>query len=174
MRSTLLILTFMMLSIETRGQLLKKTDTFVGGRVALGSVAGASAGFAATGEYGFDNDLGLIAVIGYSGYTDDFGYGERSHTNVLLMGGVSYHHKLIQDEKFDTFGSVAIGYNVASTSWKWKNNPLNLGEPSASVGGIVIGFSANLRYFLSPQWAVTGSIGYGLGVLSVGADYRIP
>lgn len=157
---------------------VKAGDTFIGPRVALGGVGKASMGFGASGEYLLSKDLGIGFAGMYSGYSEDVAYGfgssgSWSYTNIYLLGQVTYHYDVFGSPNIDTFGSFNIGYNVASANWKWNNNPLGLPSPSASVGGLVWGFSATMRYFLSSSLAVTASAGYGLGYLQVGIDLKL-
>jgi hypothetical protein len=70
---------------------LKSGDIVFGGRVALGGVVGASFGFAANAEYGIQENIGIGAFFGYSGYKEDFPFYEASYTNILVLGSVNYH-----------------------------------------------------------------------------------
>lgn len=69
--------------------LLKKGDFFIGPRVALGAVAGASFGLGVAAEYGLDDNIGIGGFAGYSGYSEEFsGFGgsyKWSYTNILLL-----------------------------------------------------------------------------------------
>ncbi len=83
--------------------LLKSGDLVVGGRVALGGVAGASFGFAANAEYGFKENIGIGGFFGYSGYKEDFAFYEASYTNILILGSVNYHQDFLKIQTLDTF-----------------------------------------------------------------------
>ncbi len=150
---------------------LKSGDLVFGGRVALGGVAGASFGFAANAEYGFQDNIGIGGFFGYSGYKEDLGSFEASYTNILILGSVNYHQDFLKIQNLDTWAAVSLGYNVASAEAKVKqgNSPV----PSVSAGGFVWGVTANLRYYFTPNLAVAASAGYGLGYLQVGIDYKL-
>ncbi len=168
---------FLLLVSQNAFSQVKAGDMLVGPRVALGGVGKASLGYGLSGEYLLSKDLGVGFVGMYSGYSEDYGFlgssGKWSYSNIYILGMVTYHYDLFGSPSIDTYGAFNIGYNVASASFKWNNNPYNLPQPSASVGGFVWGFSATMRYFFSPGMALTASAGYGLGYLQVGLDFKL-
>lgn len=158
--------------------LINKGDQYAGAKLALGSVAGSSWGLVGSYEMGLQENIGVGGSIGYSGYSEDFngGFyaGTWSYTNILIMGTGTYHIDLLKDEKLDTWGALNIGYNVATVSWEFTKNTFNLAEPAAaSAGGFVVGLSANARYKLTEQLFLSGSVGFGLGILNIGVDYKL-
>lgn len=175
MKKLFLVLTFCMMCNVLFAQtvLINKGDQYAGAKLALGSIGGASVGFIGSYEMGLQENIGVGGSIAYSGYSESIGVGEWSYSNILIMATGTYHADLLKVEKLDTWGALNIGYNVASASWKWINNPFNLPDPTVSVGGFVVGLSANARYMLSEQWYVTAGVGFGLGVLNIGIDYKL-
>lgn len=175
--TALLVMTLSSLSMAQR-TLITKGDQYAGAKIALGSVAGSSWGLVGTYEMGLQENIGVGGSIGYSGYSEDFNAGffagNWSYTNILILGTGSYHIDLLKDEKLDTWGSLHVGYNVATVSWEFTNNSFNLAEPAAaSAGGFVVGLSANARYKLAEQWFLSGSVGFGLGIVNIGVDYKL-
>ncbi len=154
--------------------LLKKGDLYIGPRVALGAVAGASFGLGAAAEYGFDDNIGIGAFAGYSSYSEDFsgpgGSYKWSYTNILLLATGSYHYDVLKNDKLDTWGEIGLGYNIGSVSYEGPTIP-GLIEPTA--GGFVYTVTANARYFFSPSLAFFASVGYGLGIARVGLDFKL-
>ncbi len=146
---------------------LKSGDIVFGGRVALGGVAGASFGFAANAEYGIQENIGVGAFFGYSGYKQNILTAEASYTNILVLGSVNYHQDFLKIQNLDTWAAVSLGYNVASVSLK-PSLPI-----SPSAGGFVWGVTANARYYFTQNLALVASAGYGLGYLQVGLDYKL-
>jgi len=146
---------------------LKSGDIVFGGRVALGGVAGASFGFAANAEYGIQENIGVGAFFGYSGYKEKILAAEASYTNILVLGSVNYHQDFLKIQNLDTWAAVSLGYNVASVSLK-PSVPIPL-----SAGGFVWGVTANARYYFTSSLALVASAGYGLGYLQVGLDYKL-
>jgi len=177
MKKLLFILSFVLIAQLTYAQGFKAGDTFLGGRVALGGVGKASMGFGLNGEYGIGDNLGVGFVGMYSGYSEDVNLitysGKWSYSNIYVLGMVTYHYDVFGVKDLDTYGAFNIGYNVASAKWEWSNNPYGLPAPSASVGGLVYGFTFNARYFLAQSLALTASVGYGLGYLQVGVDFKL-
>ncbi len=151
--------------------LLKPGELVIGGRVALGGVAGASFGLAGNVEYGFKENIGIGGFFGYSGYKEDFSSFEASYTNILILGSVNYHQDFLKIQNLDTWAAVSLGYNVASAEAKAKRGGFTV--PSVSAGGFVWGVTANLRYYFTSNLAVAASAGYGLGYLQVGLDYKL-
>ncbi|MBI2428557.1 MAG: hypothetical protein HYV29_07150 [Ignavibacteriales bacterium] len=152
--------------------LINKGDQYAGVKLALGSIGGASMGFIGSYEMGLQENIGVGGSIAYSGYSESIGVGEWSYSNILVLVTGTYHADLLKVEKLDTWGALNIGYNVASASWTW-NTPSNFPDPTVSVGGFVVGLSANARYMLSEQWYATAGVGFGLGILNIGIDYKL-
>ncbi len=158
--------------------LLKSGDQYIGGKLALGSVGGASVGFVGTYEMGLQDNIGIGGSVAYSGYSDSYGYGawsgEWKYTNIFIVATGTYHMDLLKNDKIDTWGALHLGYNVASASFSWTSSgvPSWVASPSVSAGGFIVGISANARYFVSDNLAVAGSIGFGMGILNLGVDYK--
>jgi hypothetical protein len=148
--------------------LLKKGDFYIGPRVALGAVAGASFGLGAAAEYGLDNNIGIGAFAGYSSYSEPF--SRWSYKNILLLATGSYHYDVLKNDKLDTWGEVGLGYNIGSASYEGPSVP-GLIEPT--VGGFIYTITANARYFFSSNLAFFASVGYGLGIARVGVDFKL-
>ncbi|MEJ5306174.1 MAG: hypothetical protein WHV63_09560 [Ignavibacteria bacterium] len=177
MKKVLFVISFVLIAQLAFAQGFKSGDTYLGGRVALGGVGNASLGFGLNGEYGIGDNLGVGFVGMYSGYSEDVGgvfySGKWSYTNIYVLGMVTYHYDVFGLKNLDTYGAFNIGYNVASAKWEWVNNPGGFPEPSASVGGFVWGFTFNARYFIMPSLALTASLGYGIGYLHLGVDFKL-
>lgn len=169
--AALLIMTLSTLSIAQR-TLINKGDQYVGAKLALGSVAGASWGLIGNYEMGYQENIGIGATLGYSGYSEDFGFGTYSYTNILILVNGNYHMDVLKNEKLDTWAALNIGYNIASANIEWKGASVP-NWTSPTVGGLVFGLSANARYQLTEQLYATGSLGFGLGILNIGIDYKL-
>jgi len=175
--AVMLVMTVSSLSLAQR-VLINNGDQYIGAKLALGSVAGASVGFIGSYEMGLQENIGVGATLGYSGYSEDittgFYDGNWSYTNILIMANGNYHIDLLKNEKLDTWGAVNLGYNVASVSWEFTKNTFNSPAPATiSAGGVVFGLSANARYMLSDKLFATASLGFGLGILNIGIDYKL-
>lgn len=169
---SLLLVSVASLSMAQR-TLINAGDQYVGAKLALGSIGGASVGFIGNYEMGYQENIGIGGTIAYSGYSEEIGFGTWSYSNILILASGTYHMDVLKNEKLDTWGALNIGYNIASASWEWKNKPPFAVTPTASVGGVVFGLSANGRYMLSDKLFATASVGFGLGILNIGLDYKL-
>jgi hypothetical protein len=161
---------------------LHKGDIIVGGKLALVGVYGAGAGFILNGEYGFKEgflsipnfptSLGLGGSIGYSGYSEDYGaWGKYSYTNFLILVTGYYHVQLIKNAPIDTYAMLNVGVNIATASYDGSLN----GAPdvSNSDGGFTIGSGIGARYYFTNRLAAVGEVGFGMGVIRIGLDFKI-
>ncbi len=165
---------FLISNVYGGDALVHQGDKIVGGRLALGSVYGASAGVILSGEYGFkdqlfnlgdlNNTLGFGASLAYSGYSE-FGY---DYSNYLLLFSGIWHTDIFKNPKLDTYASLSLGYNFASVTI-----PSGKANRTNSFAGLVVGTALGMRYQLSSQLYGVGEIGFGMGVLRLGIDYRL-
>lgn len=182
MKKTFLFTAFVLLTMQSlfaQRVLITDGDQKIGARLALGSVADASIGYVATYEMGVQDNIGVGASLGYSGYTEAYNFGlwngEWSYSNILILVNGNYHLDLLKNEKLDTWGALHIGYNVASAKFSWTSSgvPAWVATPTATAGGLVFGLSANARYMLSENLYAAASLGFGLGILNIGIDYKL-
>ncbi len=160
---------------EKGAEHLSEGDIFVSGKLALGSVYGASSGIVVSGEYGFQEgflnigdfpaSLGLGASLGFSSYTSAY----WNYTNILVLGSAYYHADVVDMEELDTYLVLHLGLNVGTVSW---DGPYATNQ-SRSSGGLVAGSGIGARYFLADNLAVTGEIGFGMGLLRLGVDFGL-
>ena len=134
-------------------------DIIVGPRLGIGSYASATMGFGLNGEYLITRDIGVGGFFGYSTYS----LGAGSYSNMLFLAQGSYHANLFKVKNLDTFATLGIGYDVVSVSG---------GNLTVSASGIVASIYINGRYFFNEQWSGVASLGYGVGVLGLGVDYK--
>jgi len=161
---------------------LSNGDFVVGGKLALIGVWGANAGFVLGGEYGFKEgflsipnfptSLGLGGSIGYSGYTQSFvTIGDYSYTNFLILITGYYHVHLLKNVPIDTYAMLNIGVNIASSSYE--GNLPNAPKSSNPHGGLTFGSGIGARYYFTNKLSAVGELGFGMGVIRLGLDFRI-
>ncbi|MDP1676432.1 MAG: hypothetical protein Q8L88_06155 [Bacteroidota bacterium] len=172
----MLVMTISSLSLAQR-VLINNGDQYVGAKLALGSVAGASVGFIGSYEMGYQENIGIGATIGYSGYTESITYFDLSYTNILIMANGNYHIDLLKNEKLDTWGTLSLGYNIQSASATY-TGPANLKSffgtwTGSASSGLLFGLSANARYQLTEKLYASAGLGFGLGLLNIGIDYKL-
>ena len=161
---------------------LSKGDIIVGGKLALGNVYGAGVGFVLSGEYGlkegflsiphFPTSLGVGASLGYSSYTDDlYLYGEYSYSNFLILANALYHVQLIKNIPMDTYLVLNLGVNIGTSSY----NGTYAGAPGSSNSdkGFTFGTGIGARYYFTNRLAAVGELGFGMGILRLGLDFKI-
>jgi hypothetical protein len=158
--------------------LINKGDQYIGARIAVGAVAGASMGYVASYEMGLQKNIGIGGSFGYAGYSETSGFYDVSFKNILVMATGTYHVDVLKNEKFDTWGAVNLGYNIQSASATYSGFGLPAGAvvpawSGSASSGLIVGLSANARYKLSDQLFATASIGFGLGILNIGIDYKL-
>lgn len=180
MKKILLVVAVMALAsqvIFAQRVLINKGDQYVGAKLALGSVGGASMGYIGEYEMGFQENIGIGATVGYSGYSEEIAFfsakGEWSYTNIYIVANGNYHYDLLNNEKIDTWAALHVGYNAATVKWAWTSGTSLFTPAAATAGGVVIGLSANARYFVSDKLAVSARLGFGLGIVNIGVDYKL-
>jgi hypothetical protein len=157
----------------------KKGDMYVQGRLALGSVYGAGSGFVVGGELAFKENffnlgelpstLGLGGSFGYSSYNDRFFGGRWKYTNIVILGNATYHAPIINDEKFDPFLVLSVGVNLGKVTYSGSLSEYN----TPTHGGVVFGSAVGMKYFFSPGIAGVIELGFGMGVIRIGIDYKL-
>ncbi len=196
MDKTVFFLAFILMFAQARAGLmdppgspeLSKGDMIFGAKVALGNVYGSSVGLVLDFEYGvkegflnipdFPASLGLGATIGYSSYTEKFLYklprdpdyklGKYTYKNYLFLGSLYYHIDLFKEPDVDPYVVVHIGFNIDA-----EDKPLASPSQDNRYSGPVWGSAVGFRYYYSPKMAVCGEIGFGMGILRVGINYKI-
>ncbi len=162
--------------------LLKQGNIVVGGKLAIGAVYGASIGFLGSAEYGLKegainigdagSTIGIGGTIGYSSYSELFGYWD--FTNILILVNGYWHVDFLKNPKIDTYFMVGLGYNAGSVSWDGPPTYYDYYKPSEpSHGGIVFGTGIGCRYYFTSNLAAVAELGVGMGLLRIGMDFKI-
>lgn len=157
----------------------KQGDRLLGMKLALGSVFGSRIGFVISGEYGLKdnlikinglpNSLGVGGSFGYSAFTEFvFPWGDYSYQNYLFLGSAFWHVDVFKRPKIDTYLKANLGINIDSSSKPGAGAP---GHDS-TYGGLVFGISLGGRYYFMPNLAAAMEIGFGMGNIRLGVDYR--
>ncbi|RLB64535.1 MAG: hypothetical protein DRH04_11385 [Deltaproteobacteria bacterium] len=154
-------------------------DRIFGIKIALGSVFGSKTGFVVSGEYvlkdnfirieGLPNSLGVGGSLGYSSFTEFvFPWGDYSYQNYLFLGSAFWHVNVLRQEKIDTYLRANLGVNINTSSKPGSSAP---GRDS-TYGGLVFGLSLGGRYYFQPNLAGCVEMGFGMGNIRLGLDYR--
>lgn len=159
---------------------LSKGDIIVGARLALIDAYDAPVGFIVNGEFGlmegflsiphFPTSLGIGASLAYSGYSHTYWYGEYSYSNFEFMTFAVYHVKLIKKIPMDTYVTLNMGLNFES-----KSRDIGTGRDGGAPDrndGFKLGTSVGARYYFTNRLAAVGELGFGMGILRLGMDFK--
>lgn len=115
--------------------------------------------------------IGIVGSIGYNSYKyryNSFGYDYGwNYSNIVLAVGGTFHYPLLN--KLDTYGAIALGYNIA-TSKEYGDFPD--GDYSSTSGGFVFGIYVGGRYYFTEQFAAFAQVGYGIAYLTFGVSFK--
>lgn len=116
--------------------------------------------------------IGIVGSIGYNSYkyrytysTYDYGW---NYSNIVIALGGSFHYPLL--DKLDTYGVVALGYNILTTK-EYGDIPGT--DYSSNSGGIRFGIYVGGRYYFNEHFAAFAQVGYGIAYLTFGVSYRL-
>ncbi len=182
MKKIFLLITFLAFTLNSafaQKVLIKQGDQYVGAKLALVGVAGASWGLVGNYEMGYQDNIGIGGAVGYSGYSQTADFYDISYSSILILATGTYHYDVLHNDKIDTWGALSLGYNVQSASAKYTGPTFNIpgwAAPSwsGSAGsGLMIGLSANGRYAITDKLSAAASLGFGVGLLQIGVDYKL-
>ncbi len=154
-------------------------DRIVGMKLALGSVFGSTTGLVVSGEYGLKscfldikglpNSLGIGGSFGYSSFFEFvFPWGNYFYRNYLFLGSAFWHVDIFKQKKIDTYLRANLGLNLDVITKPAPNAP----GIESTYGGLVFGLSLGGRYYFNKNLAAAVELGFGMGNLRLGMDYR--
>lgn len=116
--------------------------------------------------------VGIGGIFRYWTYSDAyFTGGSWSHTNILIGAQGNYHFEIRGSEKLDPYAGIVLAYDGGSVSYS--GPALKYATPSH--GGLWLGFQGGMRYWINPDIAITGRVGFGTlsyGALEFGIDFK--
>jgi hypothetical protein len=133
----------------------------------------------ATLDFGASQDLSVGGYIGYASshqvifaaadypgiLTEDMG---ADYTYFILGGRVCYHFDT-GNKNLDGYIGAMLGYNAASGTL-FGAGPYTY---SAKGSSLLYGGQLGGRYFVSPNVALFGELGYGVGYITAGLSFKI-
>lgn len=133
-------------------------------------------------DYGSTADLSVGGYVGYSTSRDVLfpsgSYGglitEDTGINYtyLIFGGRLCYHFDTGDKNLDGYIGAMLGYNAVSAS-SFGLSSLGGIDLSAKGSALIYGGQLGGRYFLSPNVALFGEVGYGIGYVTGGISFRL-
>ena len=82
-----------------------------------------------------------------------------------------YHVKLLKNIPMDTYLVLNLGINIATDSYE--GNVANPPGASDSNGGLTFGTGVGARYYFTNRLAAVGELGFGMGTIRLGLDFKI-
>jgi hypothetical protein len=143
-----------------------KGKSFLGPHIGLSGV-GSTITFGGDYEYGVTKEIGIGALVDYWKYDFDFFLTSSGFSySYLVIGATGSYHFDIKEPKWDVFGGLALGYYIVSVT-----------TPVGTFTGfdssrLFVGLQGGARYFISPNLALQGRLGFGAYILAVGVDFK--
>ncbi|PRD49297.1 hypothetical protein [Sphingobacterium haloxyli] len=120
-------------------------------------------------EQAVSDRISVGAYAAFSTEKESFGgYGNWKYTHILAAARGSYHLK-VNSTKFDPYGGIMLGYNIASVKWDGDDDA----PFSASAGGFLWAGHIGSRYWFSEKFGAFAEIGYGAAVLNIGVTFKL-
>jgi hypothetical protein len=126
-------------------------------------------------EYGLDVEnfgrVGIGGIIRYWAYSENFGLGEWQYSD-FLIGAQGNYHFVVDDRRFDPWAGLVLAYDAGSVKF---SGPAGINYITPSYGGLWLGLHGGLRYWIQPNIALSGRIGFGTlgyGALDFGVDFK--
>lgn len=138
-----------------------------------------SPGFNAAWEIGVTPKLGIgyISAGGFFGMAfnkhywagyygnDDWGW---NYTHIIITPRVAYHFDLVED--FDFYGGVALGLDAVIVTEREDMDGF-VNDPGDGTG-LYESVFAGARYYVSPNFALMGELGFGAYILNLGVSLK--
>ncbi|TJZ62894.1 hypothetical protein FAZ15_00885 [Sphingobacterium olei] len=152
---------------NSHAQSFKKEDKTLDVGVGIGGGLGIPIGL--NYQQGVSDRISVGAYTAFATEKESFGsYGNWRYTYILVAARGAYHIKT-NSEKFDPYGGLILGYNIASVKWDGATD-----EPiSSSAGGFLVGGYIGSKYWLSNKLGAFAEIGYGASILNLGLTLRL-
>lgn len=119
------------------------------------------------------SSIGIGAFVGFAaGKVDYYNFGNAHFTQKInsLMIGMrgALHYQFV--DKLDTYAGIMLGGNIANVRsyGDWTNN-----NRIPGYGGFLGDFFIGARYYLHPNIAVYGELGFGVAYFTMGAAFKI-
>ncbi|GAA4382536.1 hypothetical protein [Hymenobacter koreensis] len=173
---------------KAASQTSSATNNFVKGSTAINLGVGLGLGYGYYGgslkatpamslsvERGFIEGLGpgtigIGALIGYKGYSYDYGGSQykAKWTNLLVSARGTYHYNILENPKLDTYAGISVGVRMQTWKDTYYDNTPGLKDYSSSSAYVTSGFFIGGRYFFTDNIGAFSEIGYDMNYLKLG------
>ncbi len=125
-------------------------------------------------ELGMGGVIGVGGFIGYKSIVNKFqlfGDTYKDKWSIVIIGARgTFHYDLFQVEKLDTYAGTMIAYHIVN---KTEDYPTQLFYTTTShSSSVYASIFAGAKYYLSPQVAAFGELGYGVSWLTLGVSLK--
>jgi len=112
--------------------------------------------------------IGLGGYVGYSAHKWEYSGWGYKYSNIYIAGRGTFHYPLVN--KLDTYGGLALGWNIASSSEY--GNAIPGYDYNATTGGLLYAFFVGGRYYFTDRFAGMAELGVGLVYLNLGVAFK--
>ena len=126
-------------------------------------------------------DVGVISLggtVGWKAAKYDWPFlndkYEYKWTDFIVAARGTLHPQLIDNDKVDLYGGVALGVRFETYKYYLPNYNSEATEYTDNNANPLLGIYVGGRYYFSDHFGVFAELGYGLGYLTIGASYKIP
>lgn len=186
MKKIILLTTIILSSIATiNAQQLSEGNSMINLGIGLGSNFASGTGYNTTippieGTYEYmiteNISVGVFAGAYGSEYETNFdlAYNFSSKFSYVHGGALGNYH-FVNDDKFNAYAGIKLGYVSVSTSTDSNDDYLNelLKTLDYTDSGIIYGVQLGGRYFISEKFAINAELGYGVSTLKIGVTFKI-
>jgi len=122
--------------------------------------------------------IGIGGIVGYTSSSFDGGtsgtYSYKYKYTYIIVGARGNYHFLEDNEKFDAYGGVTLGYNIVSSSITETGTKSPFFTPAAASASFML-FGGHLggRYYFSPKFGLYAEAGYGIGYINAGVVLKL-
>ncbi len=140
---------------------------------------GGSTYFGLSSEYMFSKNFGAIVDVRRGSKSFEIGFGDIASDTSLkywtVAAQASMHMDVLNVKNLDTYVSVGLARNFYGSAETTVTGPGTAGiapiETSVNQSEFDFVANVNARYFFTENFAAHTSVGVGLGLFSIGADY---
>jgi len=158
----------------TKGEKIVQLGTGIGGTVVAGS-SSQTPYLRAIFEMGVNDDFlsGTLSAGGGISYkSGSYAYYSASTWNYTYMsfhGRASWHPDFISVDKLDAYAGLAMGIDFVNVNY---DSAFDYDGTDFSGAGLSLGMHIGARYQFTEQWGAWAELGFGHGLLNVGASYK--
>lgn len=120
-------------------------------------------------QIGVANKISFGGIVGFSTSTYGLDNFEWKYTYIML-GARGEYHFLKPTNKLDAYAGLTLGYNIVSVT-----APSNYSGFGYSAQGsyLLFGVHVGARYAFTRNIGAFAELGYGIGYLTVGVNFKI-